>query len=157
MGLDGFLGRGFWEWVFGKEWRVFGGRERQNKIRDSIVLENSFCEMKTIKVKKPPLSPNSINTKEVTAAQQAKNTETITAEVSDFVGMAGITENNLKRLERKIHKKTTDDDAASSVSGYSVASSLRSDTHGATRQPAGKAPNLAPIAEGEMGVVGTKM
>ena len=52
--------------------------------------------------------------------------ENVEAEVDSFLGHASITENNLKKLEKKVVRKANDDDAGSHISAYSKSSSMRS-------------------------------
>lgn len=47
-----------------------------------------------------------VNDGSIPASQKAANAEMIDAEVSNFLGTGAITEQNLKRLEKKIHSKT---------------------------------------------------
>ncbi|CAD7938961.1 unnamed protein product [Amoebophrya sp. A25] len=81
-------------------------------------------EMKDVLVKK---FVERVNADGTSAEKRKENEGIIDAEVGNFLGTGAITEQNLKRLEKKIHNKTgTQEGDAVSVSNYSVAQSLQS-------------------------------
>ncbi|CAD7926755.1 unnamed protein product [Amoebophrya sp. A120] len=81
-------------------------------------------EMKDVLIKK---FTERVNGDGVSADKKKANEAAIEAEVGNFLGTGAITEQNLKRLEKKIHSKTgTLEGDNVSVSNYSVAQSLQS-------------------------------